>query len=72
MIKNFLHDVKNRRIFKKCHEWIYIIEYQKRELFHMHILLFLKYRNEFLNFEMIDQIVCAKFSNSKLNKNENL
>ena len=54
MIKKFLHDVKNRRIFEKYHEWIYIIEYQKRELFYMHILLFLKCRNEFLNFEIIN------------------
>ena len=38
----------------------------------MHVLLFLKIRNDFLNVETIDDLICAKFSNSALNTDENL
>ena len=38
----------------------------------MHVLLFLKIRNDFLNVETIDNLICAKFLNSALNIDENL
>ena len=38
----------------------------------MHVLLFLKIQNDFLNVETIDNLICAKFSNSALNIDENL
>ncbi len=43
---------------------------QKRELSHIHLLMFLRSKNRFLISKRIDDIVCAKLSNSVLNRDE--
>jgi hypothetical protein len=39
---------------------VYTIEYQKRGLPHMHLLLFLKRGAVFLTPKLVDEVVCAK------------
>ena len=43
--------------------YIYTIEYQKRTLLHMHLLLFIKRELQFNTPALIDQVVCAELPN---------
>jgi hypothetical protein len=47
-------------IFGQALARVWCIEYQKRGLPHMHLLLFLKNRQSYLQPEIIDQIICAE------------
>ncbi len=58
-IKELLIDLKNH-LFRLYAGYIYTIEYQKRGLLYMHLLLFLKRGATFLTPELINKVVCAK------------
>jgi hypothetical protein len=47
-------------IFGRCPARVWTIEYQKRGLPHMHMLLFLQDSENFLEPEVIDEMVCAE------------
>ena len=51
---------------------IWIIEYQKRNLSHIHILLFLYRENNFLERACMNELICAKFLNLTVDLNESL
>lgn len=55
-----LHDLKTRQIFGRFHGYVWTIEYQKRGLPHMHMLLFLDPDNRFIQPKRIDHIVMAE------------
>ena len=58
-VKELLADLKNH-LFGPYAGHVYTIEYQKRGLPHMHLLLFLKRDADFLTPELIDEVVCAE------------
>ena len=47
-------------IFGECPARVWTIEYQKRGLPHLHLLVFLKDSDHFLEPEVIDEMVCAE------------
>jgi hypothetical protein len=61
MKKNeLIREIKDKKLFGKCFGRFYSIEYQKRGLPHMHLVLFLEDRDRFLDATHIDQIVSAE------------
>jgi hypothetical protein len=68
--KQLIENMKKRHVFDKCESVVWIVKYQKRELSHIHLLIFLRSKNRFLILKRIDDIVCAKLSNSVLNFDE--
>jgi hypothetical protein len=58
-VKELLADLK-KGLFGPYAGHVYTIEYQKRCLPHMHLLLFLTKKTAFLTPELIDEIVCAE------------
>ena len=59
-VKSLLHEVKKNNIFGKYEGCVWTIEYQKRGLPHMHLLLFLHPDDEFLTVERINEVICAE------------
>jgi len=57
-LKSLIHDIKIREIFGPVEALVYRIEWQKRGLPHVHMLLIL--RNKVLSPSRIDEIVCAE------------
>ena len=51
---------------------IWTIEYQKRDLSHIHILLFLHQENNFLEWACVNELICAKLSNLTVDLNKSL
>jgi hypothetical protein len=58
-VKELLTDLKNH-LFGPYTGHIYIIEYQKRGLPHMHLLLFLRRGAVFLTPKLVNKVVCAE------------
>ena len=61
-----LHDLKETQIFGRFKGYVWTIEYQKRGLPHMHLLLFLHSEDRFLNADKIDQIVMAELPDAEM------
>ncbi|CEG83126.1 hypothetical protein RMATCC62417_17098 [Rhizopus microsporus] len=59
-VRHFLNDLKKKNIFGHYKGLARTIEYQKRGLPHMHLLLFLDLEDNFTDAEQIDQIICAE------------
>ena len=59
-VKSLLHEVKKNNIFEKYEGCVWTIEYQKRGLLHMHLLLFLHPDDQFLTVERINEVICAE------------
>jgi hypothetical protein len=57
--QQMLDDIFKHGIFGKCVARVWTIEYQKRGLPHLHLLIFLDH-SDFLDPEVIDKIVCAE------------
>ena len=57
-LKALLHDIRRRQIFGPVDAFVYRIEWQKRGLPHMHMLLIL--HNKLLSPSRIDEVVCAE------------
>ena len=51
---------------------VWTIEYQKRNLSHIHILLFLHRENNFLKWACMNKLICAKLLNLNIDLNESL
>ncbi|CAF1060263.1 unnamed protein product [Brachionus calyciflorus] len=59
-VKLFLNDLLNNKIFGKVVAHIYVVEFQKRGLPHVHILLILDKKDKPLTVEDYDKIVSAE------------
>ena len=59
-VKSLLHEIKKNNIFGKYEGCVWTIEYQKRGLPHLHLLLFLHSDDQFLTTDKIDEVVCAE------------
>lgn len=59
-VKSFLSEIKKKNIFGAYEGCVWTIEYQKRGLPHMHLLLFLQKNDQFLTPKKIDEIICAE------------
>ncbi len=59
--------IKNENIFSQFHGNVYAIEYPKRNLPHMHHLIFVNLTDEFLEASYIDKVICAKLPTIKAN-----
>ncbi|CCE26557.1 uncharacterized protein CPUR_00025 [Claviceps purpurea 20.1] len=55
-----LHDVRQDMIFGPYNAHVYTIEYQKRGLSHMHLLLWIDVDASFWTPENIDEVICAQ------------
>ena len=64
--REFLHELRHKNIFGHFLGYVWTIEYQKRGLPHMHLLLFLHPDDRFLTPERIDEIVCAELPDPML------
>ena len=60
--KELLDDLKQKNIFGNYCGSVYTIEYQKRGLPHMHLLLFLPPEEQFCNADQVNEVVSAEFS----------
>ena len=70
-LKMLLNKLKKNDLLNSYIELIYIIKYQKRGFFHVHILFILTTNaSNYKNPDIIDQIVCVKFSFHKKNSND--
>jgi hypothetical protein len=56
----FLHDLKKNKIFGQVAAMVYTIEFQKRGLPHMHLLLFLAPQNKIRTPADVDAVSCAQ------------
>ena len=59
-IKEFLNEVDKKSIFRRFIAYTYIIEFQKRGLPHMHMLLFVDQNNKIYNSDDVDKIISAE------------
>ncbi|CEI96687.1 hypothetical protein RMCBS344292_10844 [Rhizopus microsporus] len=57
---HFLNELKKKNIFGRYKGLVRTIEYQKRDLPHMHLLLFLDLEGNLADAEKTDQIICAE------------
>ena len=55
-----LEEIFKHGIFGTCPARVWTIEYQKRGLPHLHLLVFLEDSDHFLEPEVIDEMVCAE------------
>lgn len=53
-------EIKQDQIFGRFKAWVWTIEYQKRGLPHLHLLLFLHPEDRFLDAQRIDEIISAE------------
>jgi hypothetical protein len=58
--QQMLDEIFKDQIFGKCPARVWTIEYQKRGLPHLHLLVFLEDSEHFLEPEVIDEMVCAE------------
>jgi len=59
-LHDLLDQIKHKRIFGPWRGWVWTVEYQKRGLPHVHLLLFLKRDAQLLTPEYIDRFISAK------------
>ena len=73
-VKELLHDVKKVNVFGSFQGCVWTIEYQKRGLPHMHLLLFLtpEHRDRLLNPEWIDRVIRAEIPTSEMDPDGHL
>ena len=64
--QQLLRELKRDMIFGRYLGCVWTIEYQKRGLPHMHLLLFLHTDDHFMTAERIDKIVCAEIPDANL------
>ena len=73
-VKELLEDLRHNKIFGDFDGWVWVIEYQKRGLPHVHILLFLHAddRRQYLNAETIDRVICAELPTAEMDPDGSL
>ena len=70
--KEMLCLIKSENIFGRCCGDVYTIEYQKRGLLYMHLLIFLHSADQFLEASQIDEVICAELSTAETDPNGEL
>ncbi len=71
-LKRLIHLIETGRVFKFYIARIYIIEYQKRGLPHVYILIFYLDRHVFSTIEQIDNLILAELLNTELDRDRKL
>ena len=61
--KSLMNAILKEGIFGPCVGHVYAIEFQKRGLPHMHLLLFLKGEYKLISPDVVDSIICAHWPN---------
>jgi len=69
---DLLSQLQKEQIFGRFLGMVWTIEYQKRGLPHMHLLLFLHAEDWFLTPERIDEIICAELPSQAQDSNDEL
>ena len=59
-VRDLLHQIRHKEIFGSWLGWVWTIEYQKRGLPHLHLLVFLRTDHQFLTAEKIDGFISAE------------
>ena len=59
--KCLLDDIFKRKVFGKASGRVWTVEYQKRGLPHLHLLVFMENSGRFLRPEVIDDVIMARF-----------
>jgi len=59
-LKDLLNQIKHKQVFGPWRGWVWTIEYQKRGLPHLHLLLFLQTDAQFLTPTHIDRFISAE------------
>jgi len=59
-VRDLLDQLKHKQVFGPWRGWVWTIEYQKRGLPHLHLLLFLKTDVQFLTLVYIDRFISAE------------
>lgn len=70
--KCLLDELKKGYIFGRFRGCVWTIEYQKRGLPHMHLLLFLHPDDRYLDVERINQIICAELPDPNMDTDNSL
>ena len=70
--KEMLRLIKSENIFGRFRGDVYTIEYQKRGLPHMHLLIFLHSADQFLEASQIDEVICAELPTAETDPNGEL
>lgn len=70
--KEFLAELKQGEILGRFRGCVWTIEYQKRGLPHMHLLLFLHESDRFIEPSHIDEIICAELPSPELDQDGSL
>ena len=69
---NFLNQIIKKKIFNEIVTQTHTIEYQKHELSHMHLLLFMISDNCILNVNKIDDVVLTHISKLTIDSDKSL
>ena len=59
-VRDLLHEIRHKEIFGSWLGWVWTIEYQKRGLPHLHLLVFLRTDHQFLTAENIDGFISTE------------
>ena len=65
-VQEFKELVIKRRVLRKCITYTYVIEFQKRGLSHMHLLLFLDKNDKMNTSEKVDELISAEIPNEDI------
>lgn len=70
--KQLVEELKHDHIFGQFREYVWTVEYQKRGLSHMHLLLFLEPGHHYTKLYQIDQIISIEFPNPDMDLDRSL
>ncbi|XP_043466351.1 uncharacterized protein LOC122501142 [Leptopilina heterotoma] len=59
-VKELMSELKDKRIFGPLLAYVYVIEFQKRGLPHVHLIIFLDKSFAIRDAETVDKIICAE------------
>ncbi len=71
-LKRLIYFIRIGVAFGPCRAYVYAVEYQKRGLFYMYIMVFIHAGHVFSEFEYINNLIRAKLFNRQLDPNESL
>ena len=57
---SLLNDIMVQKIFGKAIAYVYMVEYQKRGLSHVHLIVFLDRSNRLLTAQRVDSFICSE------------
>jgi len=59
-VRDLLDQIRHKEVFRPWLGWVWTIEYQKRGLPHLHLLVFVKTNQQFLTAANIDRLISAE------------